>query len=515
VRVAHEAGHEVMVCSLTRAAAAEIAGRDLPLDAHRIGTLHSHAYRALAGNFTGVADTPKFIAEWNAEYPDMALTGGLREIDEDDAAPYEGDGPGDVAYNQMGCLRARMVPADTWLPVVRRFSNVWNQWKKDNDLIDFTDMLEIALDSIPIAPGNPDAIFLDEAQDMGALEMALLNQWGRKAGRLVVVGDPQQCLYQWRGSDPAVFFEGEILPNNQRVLAQSYRVSKAVHRAAMHWITKMPGYDPIEYRPTEAEGLVSGLDASINAFSGALPVIEKALSEDKSVMILASCAYMLNGVLKTLRDEGLPFHNEYRRKNGAWNPLARRGSGVTSSDRLAAFLRMGEEGFWTRQDLHDWLSGAKCSEILPTKQSYKKFEPALMNLNEGEIPYGLVEALIGVDAVEHGMASNVDWYIDTLQSSRRSAAVFPCNIAKHLGYMALKQRPQITVGTIHSTKGSEADVVVLAPDLSSKGMDSWENEKASIYRLFYVGLTRAKDSVYILNAANAAMRAPGMVARVK
>jgi superfamily I DNA/RNA helicase len=37
----------VLVTSFSRAAAKELAGRDLPIDDARIGTLHSHCWRAL------------------------------------------------------------------------------------------------------------------------------------------------------------------------------------------------------------------------------------------------------------------------------------------------------------------------------------------------------------------------------------------------------------------------------------------------------------------------------------
>jgi len=39
----------VLVTSFSRAAAAELAGRDLPIAGDRVGTLHSHCYHALGG----------------------------------------------------------------------------------------------------------------------------------------------------------------------------------------------------------------------------------------------------------------------------------------------------------------------------------------------------------------------------------------------------------------------------------------------------------------------------------
>lgn len=508
VRRAWEAGHEVMVTSLTRAAAAEVAGRDLPLDPHRIGTLHRHCFRALAGTFTGIADTPKFISEWNRDYPELALSGADRDLDEDNANPYDGGNPGDVVYNAMNCFRARLIKQDVWPLSVRGFAKLWNDWKANLDLIDFTDMLEIARDFMPIAPGNPDVIFADEAQDFSALEMAVLNQWGVKAGRLVVVGDPYQALYEWRGSDPAVFFEGEVPPDNYRVLGQSYRVPRTVHQCAMQWLEKMPGYSPIEYQPTEAEGQVSSLNASWRNPDGILPVLEESLANNKTVMILASCAYMLSPILKMLREEGIPFHNEYRRKNGAWNPLTRMAGKTMASDRLIAFLRLGEEGFWTRDDLLIWLPAMKCSEFMPNKQSFKKIEAGLRSWSDGEIPYWLAEATVGEAAAEAGMALDTNWYLEHIQSSRKKAALFLAHIADHRGSEGLRLTPRVTIGTIHSVKGGESDVVIVAPDLSLRGIDHWHSGaegQASVYRLMYVAMTRAKEALHILRPATSSM----------
>ena len=52
----------------------------------------------------------------------------------------------------------------------------------------------------------------------------------------------------------------------------------------------------------------------------------------------------------------------------------------------------------------------------------------------------------------------------------------------------------------NSVKGAEADVVYLFPDVSRAGMREWngkEEQKAAVYRLFYVAMTRAKDTLVL------------------
>ena len=40
-------GENIMICSLTRTAAAEIKSRETDVPAHNVGTLHAHAYRSI------------------------------------------------------------------------------------------------------------------------------------------------------------------------------------------------------------------------------------------------------------------------------------------------------------------------------------------------------------------------------------------------------------------------------------------------------------------------------------
>ena len=55
----------------------------------------------------------------------------------------------------------------------------------------------------------------------------------------------------------------------------------------------------------------------------------------------------------------------------------------------------------------------------------------------------------------------------------------------------------IRVDTIHSSKGSEADNVVIITDITSNVSSNLENNPDSELRCFYVGITRTKENLYI------------------
>ena len=76
---------------------------------------------------------------------------------------------------------------------VEAFAQRWKEWKEESGLMDFTDLIETCLEEVSTAPGNPNVVFVDEAQDLDLLEMSLIRKWGQKAGSLYIVGDPDQC----------------------------------------------------------------------------------------------------------------------------------------------------------------------------------------------------------------------------------------------------------------------------------------------------------------------------------
>jgi len=79
----------VLVTSFSRTAAAELAGRDLPINPNRIGTLHSHCYHALGRPV--IAES--CVEEWNRENPRLALTPAKKQSKLDGENAGIEDGP--------------------------------------------------------------------------------------------------------------------------------------------------------------------------------------------------------------------------------------------------------------------------------------------------------------------------------------------------------------------------------------------------------------------------------------
>jgi len=511
--IAQDGSDAVMVASLTRAAAAEVAGRNLPVHPQQIGTLHSHAYHTL--DHPEIADSPERLEVWNAYITDQGkpyyqITTGGQDLDEaKEGAIQTGETKGDSYFQQYQQYRARMQPEEVWTESVLRFARYWEDWKADTGYLDFTDLIESAYHHSTRAPGNPSAIFLDEAQDMDRLEMSLARKWGQHAEHFIIVGDPDQNLYQWRGSDPEVFTTPEIPEERYRVLTQSYRVPEAVHAYAVRWIQQIPDRPPVEYHPRDALGAIQRMHSG--SWQHPDPLLTKAqeyTAEGKTVMFLTSCSYMLEPLKAVLRRQGIPFHNPYRRKRGDWNPLQT--SGTSMAERLEAFLypKYAEEDRWWRlHELADWIPLLKSQGTL--QRGVKTEIQTMVEKHDVRdvLPWDVVRRFFR-DDVDLTPLQHFDlaWLESRMLARKRKRAAFPLRILKQRGFHALREQPKIIIGTGHSVKGGQADVVFVFPDLSRAFMRDYHRSQTgrnALIRLFYVMLTRAREEVVLCQNAGA------------
>jgi DNA helicase II / ATP-dependent DNA helicase PcrA len=495
---------ELFACSLTKTAAHEIASRVDGVPDRNIGTLHAHAYRQL--KHPQIVETAAGLKEWN-EYCGTASyrISGKHASDPENATaePTVVDSDGAELMHSMGVLRQRMVRRELWPGNVSRFAARWEQFKLESQRLDFTDLIEVALDRVDEIP-DCKVLFVDEAQDMSKLEFALARKWGASAESLVVVGDPDQNLYEWRGSDPGAFYATEAASN--RVLDQSYRVPEAVHRQALKWIRTIPDRVDASYRPIDRAGVHERPKLTYNDPD---PLIDHALEQTASgeeAMILTSCRYMLNPLTMRMRERGIPFKNEYRASDNGWNPL-------NGSRRLLSFLRpnkqvWGDEArWWTWGDLRAWVEPLQSKGVL-TRGLKTVIESRCVADRFGDTqefdavdPTWLFEQFVDDKHRDAVFNMDIEWWFEHLRHNDRKSQHFSMAVARRHGADRLREQPRVSVGTIHSVKGGESDHVYVLPDLSAAGYwDAWRTtgpRKWAVVRQFYVAMTRAKQTLYL------------------
>jgi superfamily I DNA/RNA helicase len=507
----------VVALSYTRAAAAELRGR-LDLPDRNVGTLHSLCFRAL--NHPTLAEGK--ITEWNDAHRGPRLTKKKRNIY--DPLDEEGDKAtlGDRLLSICELMRARFEdPATHVDDRVRDFWRRWKAWKAEAGYLDFTDLLETALHDLDTCPGDPAVLVCDEMQDSSRLQLALVLKWSRAAQTTVIAHDAHQAIYTWCGAAPDVLLDlTDSLPQaHQRRLPRTHRLPRAIHAVADNWLRHYSRHAAYDFAPRDADGVARRSNATwINP--GRL--IDRACAHaaaGKTVMFTAACRYFLSPLAAALRKQGIPYHNPWRAADAGFNPLRRGGKIISPCDRVLAFLRCDRDTHgldarpWSHHDLWAWCSSLQAKGLLAHggKEALKAwkgdFDPAspseLVDLIAPEARPSL-EAVAFYSPAATKQA--LHWWLDRCLPKQRRVLTYPIRVADTHGGAKLLEEPRFIIGNVHSLKGSQADVVYFFPDLSRAGMGEWmgsPESKDRVRRVFYVGMTRAKEELVVCTASSA------------
>lgn len=222
----------VLALTFTRAAAVELTTRLRTLglrDAVRAGTFHAVAWAELRARAAEAGrPTPALL-----ERPGRLLHQVDGSLDRAAVAEVAGE---------LGWLRARCIQLDdyprtnrpTSVPAARivELGHAYAAAKRKRGVVDFDDLLELLARHLQDDSGFAAAqrwrfahLYVDELQDLNPLQHRLLEEWRGGRPDLTGVGDPNQAVYGWNGSDPA-FIErfAEHFPGGSMVaIDRSYR----------------------------------------------------------------------------------------------------------------------------------------------------------------------------------------------------------------------------------------------------------------------------------------------------
>ncbi len=366
-------------------------------------------------------------------------------------------------------------------------------------------MIERGLFEFDEAPSKPRVIFVDEAQDFTQLQLTCIRNWGKNAEWIILVGDDDQTIFEFTGADPDAFLKPEIGKEFKTVLKRSWRVPCRVLNRAAALIGHVSKRELKEYSPRfrnpddesegEAQGEVIDLGETYNHAESLIEQIQPYLKKKMSIMFLASCSYMLEPIKKELRNKAMPFQNRYRRRRRDWNPLHQQTT-------LTEFFGSGiDAGYWNVPQFIEWAKYLKVGDgtqgLKPKvgKKILTRLKEAVEANEDGLHTCREVLGMALTDtAVKAALNRDVDWYLKNLTKQKSNSLEYPAEIYKKHGMEGIEDEPLITIGTIHSVKGAESDVVVLFPDISYQADLEMARPQGydSVYRLFYVGMTRAK-----------------------
>ena len=495
---------QILVASFTKAAARELGSRDLPIPQENIGTLHAICYRALGQ--PELAET--HVKSFNEVCPDYAINQAKNNTDES-AIDQNHSCRGDELFYQYQINRAKLIPKENWLTSVQGFATRWEDFKKQNSYSDFTDLIERASNEMIFTPNNTTVGIFDEVQDFTPLQIQLVRRWGKQYDYFLLAGDDDQLLFSFAGATPEAFLYPEVPKEQKRFLTQSYRVPRKIQALAQRIIERVKKREIKTYKPRDEEGAIYRTNASYKRPADIIGMAKALTDKGKSVMILSSCAYMLIPTLTTLRNEKIPFSNLFKQSRGDWNPLTPE-NGVATIDRIRAFTEphgpdYGGFKLWTPHQLSMWMDLVKGTGIF-VRGSKKKFKNKIDNLKSNQDYLDLIPEIFTEEGLNSAINLDQKWLVGHVTAAKAKSIAYPLEIYDKFGDEANKRASLLTVGTIHSVKGGEADVVIMYPDLSFKAMKHYMAKQGieydSILRQYYVGVTRTRDTLVLAAPAN-------------
>ena len=102
-------------------------------------------------------------------------------------------------------------------------------------------------------------------------------------------------------------------------------------------------------------------------------------------------------------------------------------------------------------------------------------------------------------SARHGLLIDLIWH-QALTKIAHDKREYLLSVLKRGNKLSDMRR--VRLSTIHGAKGGEADNVLLLMDLSPKFAKEYAVNADNIHRLFYVGITRAKQTLHLVMPQN-------------
>jgi hypothetical protein len=114
------------------------------------------------------------------------------------------------------------------LTQLQELKTVYEQYKKDNNLYDFADMI-IKYNEKKIE-SDIEVLMVDEAQDTNRPQLRAVFKMAKnvKDGHFYMIGDPDQTIFEWAGSDAEYFHKASANPWHE--LTQGKRCGEAINK---------------------------------------------------------------------------------------------------------------------------------------------------------------------------------------------------------------------------------------------------------------------------------------------
>lgn len=436
--------------------------KDLPF----FRTLHSLAFMQ-----TGLSHSQVMTGDKYQEVADWLKIGKFYSGGPIDQGPYKDFGYGDKfleIINMSRLLRQPLrkvynesiVPLRTDWARVEYVARGLEHWKKSFGLQDYAGMLEefIARGLCP----KLEVVFIDEAQDLSPIQWEMVHMLETNSQICYIAGDDDQAIFRYAGADVSYFVNlgGEVT-----LLDQSYRIPALHHTLSNKVIQRVVGRRRKTFLPKDSNGNVFWHRHS-----------EEVDLTDGEWLLLSRTTRGAQQIEEEVRRRGHLY---------IYNGSKSIDSKVLEAVRLWEHVREGNR--------------------LTADQVRLVYKHMLLN---SQIAYGCKTMPDGQDGVfyslddlqrDHGLLHSQSWEVGLGKITDRDRTYIKACLRKG---ETLTETPRIRISTIHSAKGAQADNVMLLTDTMRRPYSMWrklDSHDDDEARVFYVGLTRAKENLHLVH----------------
>jgi DNA helicase-2/ATP-dependent DNA helicase PcrA len=511
-----------LLLTFTNKAASEMKERVLQLTVNQsgsspvVGTFHSFCAKVLRidGHFIGIP--PNFII-----YDEQDQKDAVKQILEKINISTDQFNPSSILNGISEAKNQMLTPEEykgyirgEWQEVVAKVYGEYEKMLAEIGALDFDDLL---IKTVKLLKETPEVltkwqkilthIFVDEWQDTNKIQYSLTKLLVGKGNNITAVGDASQSIYSWRGADfRNINYLIRDYPDIKTVnLEQNYRSTQNILDAANLVISKNTSHPILKLWTKKTGGAKIKLYTARNGFDEADFVVnEIKQSTNQPVNQFSNIAvlYRTNAQSRVLEEAllhaGIPY------------------------------TLVGGTRFYDRKEIKDVISYIKClvnpkdsvSKKRIEKIGIRRFEkletfrienPGLTETTTLDILDAVIQKTDYLALFQKESEENIA-RLENLKELRSVATEFP-NINDFLENVALveagprnQSKNAVTLMTLHAAKGLEFPTVFIVGmeeglfphSRSLMDVSQLEEER----RLAYVGITRAKDILYLTCASS-------------
>lgn len=517
-----------------------------------MGTFHSICARLLRRDAPLIGVDHNF-AIFDADDQINVVKAVLAELNIDDKKYKPAAIHSVISHAKNELIRPEQFRSKTYFEeVAGRVYARYNQMLRANNALDFDDLL---METVRLLQENPAVrerlqerylhVLVDEFQDTNIAQYVLVTLIAGKHRNLFCVGDPDQSIYAWRGADyrNVMRLQDDFADLNVIALDQNYRSTQTILDAAMSVIRRNPNRRHIKLftergqgpkivvrelytEDEEAQYVVDTIRELVDqgaAQPGEIAVMYRTNAQSRAVedaFVRAGMAYRLVGATRFYARKEIKDALAYLRivNNPADSVSLRRVINVPPrgiGDKTFAQIEEAARAGGT--SIYDALtrgphSGRSARALSDFAALWQKWIALRDELSVGQLFDRIINTSGYRDYVKDGTEEGEDRWANVMELRNVAISAGDMPLGDFLNEVALvsetdnydESASAPTLLTLHAAKGLEFRVVFIVgledgvlPH--SRSLDNPE-QMAEERRLMYVGVTRAKDRLYLLRA---------------